>query len=208
MKNKENYIYKDLNKAQKMKYKRLFNRVKELVNRDNVKFLTFTLNNRFLIKTDQKTRERYIKNYLNIYADDYILNIDFGTKTNREHYHAIATPKYKLFDITKFAKIYGFVNVEPIGTLKRYENINKTLEDLTERLTNHAIKDSTQNNRIIYSRKQSKHQELSFKNKLRIDGIIENRIYEMKKQIQAERIEFLKKCGISLKRIKELDSIE
>lgn len=139
---------------------RLKKRILEML-RINTKcvFLTFTFNDKTLNKTTTAKRERIIKNYLNRNANEYILNCDFGTTNEREHYHAIATPKADLFKYDSFIK-YGYLQRELIGVYKRFKNINKSLEDIAERLTEHATKESTKNSRIIYSRRNYKYIEI------------------------------------------------
>lgn len=124
-----------------------------LQNSDNVVFLTFTFKNEVLKNTNKDTRLRAIKKYLNDFASEYILNIDYGDKSQREHYHAIATPTYKIFLYDYYT--YGQLKGEQIGTQKRFASINKSLEDIAQRLTEHSTKDSTLNERIVYSRKKS-----------------------------------------------------
>lgn len=146
MKNKES-------QANYIKKYRLFKRILSMLqNNNNCLFLTFTFNNKTLKNTNQETRKRYIKAYLNDMAKDYILNIDFGNENKREHYHAIATPKHQIILYDIYNKKYGFVKGEPIGQLKRFTNINKSIYDIAERLTEHATKETTQNYKIIYSR--------------------------------------------------------
>ena len=137
--------------AKQQQIKRLYSRIITMLQKGNVIFLTFTFNDKTMLKTNQKTRLRYVKHYLNKYACNYVLNIDYGKITQREHYHAIAKPKYKEFVFDKWTK-YGFLKGEIIGHIKRYKNINKSLDDIAERLTNHATKDTTRHNKIIYSR--------------------------------------------------------
>ena len=198
MKTKTRYKYKDLQRALKMKKKRLFNRVYSMLEKGNVKFLTFTFKESFLKATTPKTRERYIKAYLNDFASDYVLNIDYGKTTKREHYHAIATPKYKIFMLDIFSKQYGFLQCESIGNLKRYANINKSLEDIAERLTNHATKDTTDKGRIIYSRALIKNKELKPIYTAKIDGLIQDKQRERAIQkMQKDKQDFMQQLGIN-----------
>ena len=139
--------------------KRLYSRIITMLKKGNVIFLTFTFNDKTMIKTNQITRLRYVKHYLNKYACNYVLNVDYGKITQREHYHAIARPKYKEFIFDEWQQ-YGFLKGDIIGNAKRYKNINKSLEDIAERLTEHATKESTKNSRIIYSRRNYKYIEI------------------------------------------------
>lgn len=55
---------------------------------DYIYFATFTFDDRALSFTAY-TRKQAVRRLLSDYFDDYILNIDFGSKNEREHYHAI-----------------------------------------------------------------------------------------------------------------------
>ena len=193
MKYKTNHEYKDLKRALRVKRNRLKARILSMLeNNNNCLFLTFTFNNRVMKATTQETREKYIKRYLKIFANKYILNIDYGANTKREHYHAIATPKYHIFLYDMYNKKYGFINGEIIGNLKRFANINKSLEDIAERLTSHSTKESTDNSRIIYSRYNSEEIASDLKNKIdiRLDMIEhENERIKAQKRIDEETTE-------------------
>ena len=104
--------------------------------------------------TNEETRKRYIKSYLNEETSDYILNRDYGKTTEREHYHAIVKPRYATINYKRYK--YGFIKGERLNQLKRFTNKNKSLEDVAESLTEHATKNSTRDNKIIYSRTQKK----------------------------------------------------
>jgi len=167
---KDNYIYKNLSQAQTKKRKRLYNRIlKMLKENKNILFLTFTFNESILKTTNSETRQRYIKTYLNEQTSEYILNIDYGKTNKREHYHAIAKPKYKLIVYTAYK--YGLIKGERINQLKRFTRANKSLEDIAESLTQHATKNSTKDNKIIYSRAPRK-SESKYKNQ--IDDLLIN----------------------------------
>lgn len=155
MNKKSNYNYKDLEKAQAKKRNRLYKRFLKMLNQNkDVFFLTFTFSEKTIKTTSQKTRERYIKAFLNEQAENYILNCDFGKTTSREHYHAAATPKYKYFvyDLYK----YGYLKGEILNKLERFKRANKTPQEIAEYLTQHATKNSTKNSKIIYSRRLKK----------------------------------------------------
>lgn len=169
--------------ANYIKKYRLKMRILSMLQRNNnCLFLTFTFRNSVLKNTSQETRKRYIKAYLNDMAKEYILNIDFGNENKREHYHAIATPKYEIFLYDIYNKKYGFVKGEPIGQLKRFTNINKSIYDIAERLTNHATKETTQNFKIIYSRPNKALKESKYKNE------IETRLYKIQAEKEHKRI--------------------
>lgn len=127
-------------------------------------FLTFTFNDKALTTTSEKTRLRAVKRYLNEQAKAYILNRDYGSKNEREHYHAIATPKAKIFISQKWQ--YGFLKYDLIKLESQYlsdkEDVKKWLNKCCEFLTNHALKDTTKGSKIIFSREQPKHKKIKY----------------------------------------------
>lgn len=159
MNKKSDFKYKDLAKAQAKKRSRLYNRFLSMIleNKD-VFFLTFTFKDETLKKTTQKTRERYIKAFLNDQASNYILNCDYGKKNNREHYHAAATPKYKYFVYDLYKN--GFIKGEILNKMERFKRANKTPQEIAETLTQHATKNSVKDSRIIYSRAIRKYKKI------------------------------------------------
>lgn len=151
---KDSYIYKDIDQAKAKKKQRLYNRILKMLKSNNnyLIFLTFTFTDETLKSTNERTRERYIKDFLKNQTSEYILNRDYGKKTEREHYHAIAKPLYRGFiDKTDYLK-YGTLNAEPINKLQRFVKNNDTPQDIAKRLTEHALKNSTKESRIIYSK--------------------------------------------------------
>lgn len=155
-------------RAKKERLKRLYKRIYNLLssNLNNCLFITFTFTDKVLKSTNETTRERYIKAYLNEQTNEYILNRDYGKKNNREHYHAIATPKQnifinkgeiKIYNAVRFnAYKYGQIKADRINKLKRFTKNNKTLEEIATDLMNHATKSSTKESKIIYSRPNKK----------------------------------------------------
>lgn len=165
MKAKENYQYKDIKKAQAKKHERIYKRVYFML-KNYCLFLTFTFNDETLKRTNQKTRLRYIKTFLNEQAKRYILNCDYGRLNDREHYHAIINPKCKGMIYFKPYK-YGRINAIKINKLKRYKKNNKTLEEIATDLMNHTIKDTTKNTKVIYSRELKKNKRNPYKKQLK-----------------------------------------
>ena len=113
-------------------------------------FVTFTFDDYYLNKSD-KTHKRLIKDSLLSFDNNYkiILNADYGSKNERLHFHAIVgTNKKNNLDkhlkdnypcFTKTERIY--ISNESISKLSKY--INK--------LSNHAVKDTTQKSRLFYN---------------------------------------------------------
>lgn len=107
-------------------------------------FLTFTFTDKTLQNTSCKTRRQKVIRYLKAYKCPYIANIDYGKKNGREHYHAIIQAKQ--VDYTAFK--YGALNGKKISSTNDYVKIAKYIS----KLTNHAVKETTKRNCIIYSR--------------------------------------------------------
>lgn len=112
-------------------------------------FLTFTFDDYYINKCD-RTKRDLIKNVLSKIDDAlYILNIDYGKKTEREHFHCILGTDNNL-DLDSFLKeIYPcFSSCIPIN--KSNDDI-KRLSKYVNKLSNHTCKDSTYNKRIVYN---------------------------------------------------------
>lgn len=108
-------------------------------------FATFTFNDKTLKTTKRETRKRVLTRLLKNF-DDYIINIDYGTENEREHYHAILSIKKPniFYDETNHIKIdelekynYGFYHLEEI---RRDEIDKKRLSEYITKLTFHSIK--------------------------------------------------------------------
>ena len=112
----------------------------------DIYFATFTFNDNAL-KLSSDTRKQAVRRILtNSY--DYILNIDYGTENEREHYHAIICfekDKYnsyfdeyghiKIKELDKYNK--GFYSVELVN---RDTKDKKKLSRYMNKLTSHSIK--------------------------------------------------------------------
>ena len=120
-----------------------------------VAFVTLTFNDETLNKTSQVTRRRKVSYTLKACSKIYVANIDFGKKHDREHYHAllgfddyqdIKDLENKIRDLWGG---YGFIKVERVGN---DESDKLRTRNYLVKLAFHAIKDSTKNHRLIYSR--------------------------------------------------------
>lgn len=125
---------------------RLKKRIRLIFKFKEVKFITLTFTDEILAKTSQETRKKYVKRYLNSFAFDYVANIDYGSLNGREHYHAVVgydilltTPKWE----------YGFSYIQNVTKCEKTDEI---LAKYVSKLTNHAIKNTTKGNKIIYAR--------------------------------------------------------
>ena len=98
-----------------------------------VQFLTLTFSDDTLDSTSEETRHRYVSRFLNTHCNDYIANIDYGDKNNREHFHATVGG----FDGSKEWEKYGFMRVDDCGK----KSLDKTrISKYINKLTNHAGK--------------------------------------------------------------------
>lgn len=167
--------YKEALKINHSFYKRT-NRLRErihhiLTTHETTCFLTLTFSDETLSKTSEKTRRQHVTRFLKAHNVEYVANIDYGKKNGREHYHAVigSTAKLSLWEK------YGFIKSEYVHTPtlnkpipKRYQEYNEDLQKLlmladnekrlskyVSKLTNHAIKETTKRQCIIYSKKTS-----------------------------------------------------
>lgn len=143
---------KRINNSDIKRVARLKNRINSIITNSNFSyFLTLTFTDKVLKSTSKKTRRVYVTRFLNSISLNFVANIDFGEENGREHYHAVVASKNALNNV-KMAKLwqYGFSNAKKIN-----KTINKNdirLAKYISKLTNHAIKNTTKNNKIIYSK--------------------------------------------------------
>lgn len=133
-----------LQEARRKKIKRLKNRIhKFLIYSSYVYFITFTWRDDILESTNQKTRRTYVQRYLSDTCFiDYYANIDFGSMTQREHYHCVLALQEDILPEWK----YGFMYAEKVRSTSK--SILR-LSTYVNKLTHHAYKDSTKNERCI-----------------------------------------------------------
>ena len=76
-----------VNNASYHRTKRLREKIENMLLSGQCIFLTLTFTNETLENTNQDTRKRYVKRYLKEVSNQYVANIDYGSKNEREHYH-------------------------------------------------------------------------------------------------------------------------
>ena len=133
-----------INHAYYQRVRKLKKTIATMLNSGTCLFLTFTFTDETLQKTTKDTRRQKVIRYLKSYNCPYVANIDFGKENGREHYHAIIQADkidYSLYD-------YGALNGKKVNSTSD----NFKLAKYISKLTNHAIKDTTKRNSIIYSR--------------------------------------------------------
>ena len=128
--------------------KRLKDRVANMLSKGKCIFLTLTFNDLTLANTTEKERRVAVVRYLKMFKSDYVANIDFGTKNHREHYHALIVADK--INYKKWNK-YGNINGQKVR-LRDFDNDKTKLSKYIAKLTNHAIKETTKRNALIYSR--------------------------------------------------------
>lgn len=136
----DNYAVK-INRNYYYRKTRLTKSISKLLNKPCL-FLTITFTNKTLNTTSYVYRRNLISRLLQKYL--YIANVDYGELNGREHYHAII--QSDSIDCQLFKK-YGTINAQHI-----YNPDDERLAKYISKLTNHAIKNSTKNSRIIYSK--------------------------------------------------------
>ena len=139
------YLYKEalkINKADLNRNVRLKNRISKYLSMGNCLFLTLTFNDSVLNNTSEDTRRQYVRKWLKSYSSYYVANIDYGSKKEREHYHAVIL--YDRIDSNEWP--YGFSSIKPI----RSTNDFKALAKYINKLTNHAIKRTCKRKALIY----------------------------------------------------------
>jgi hypothetical protein len=135
----------NLNKSKYQKAKTIRKRTKSIIENNEASFITITFRDDVLNKTSEKTRRVYVARWLKTLTNVYIANKDYGTTTNREHYHAIVKSR----TVKKTWK-YGFIDIKKITPNWKS---NKNLSLYVSKLSHHALKTSSKNTRIIYSKK-------------------------------------------------------
>lgn len=135
-----------VNDASYHRTKRLKEKIKTMITSGSCIFLTLTFRDDVLQSTTEETRKRYVKRALKTMSEIYIANIDYGSKKEREHYHAIV-----LCDKVSQAQWkYGNLDYERVRAHE--EDSPVKIAKYIAKLTNHAIKETVKQNRMIYSR--------------------------------------------------------
>ncbi|MBO5947726.1 hypothetical protein J6Q66_02690 [bacterium] len=151
--------------ANQHRKRRLKNRIENISSTGLGYFVTFTFTDSFFDNTDSFTRRRYVSRFLKSISSNYVANIDFGKKNEREHYHAVVQIE-KLTNCEFFYhKKYGYISysADEFSEVSRwgYYSIRKIkvtdkdfvkLAKYVSKLSNHAVKETTKRNALIYSR--------------------------------------------------------
>ena len=144
-----NEEYEKILKARYEKVSRIKRRLIYLLSRHKyIWFCTFTFDNKYINKST-RTKRDLIKSVINTKDFKYILNIDYGKTTEREHYHCIIGTNEDI-DVDLYIK-----DLYPCFSLsiqcKKGEYDFKRLSKYINKLTNHCIKASTTRQRLVYN---------------------------------------------------------
>lgn len=136
-----------LNQAYYARLKRLKARVYNMIlNCSSLWFTTLTFTDDTLASTSYDTRRDYVKRFCRAQSDHYIANVDYGKDNGREHFHAlISSDGICNSDWTDYGFIYlelCYLDVSDIQAVSKY----------TAKLSNHAVKETCKQSKIIYSR--------------------------------------------------------
>lgn len=125
-------------------------RITRMVKTNKALFLTLTFSDKmFERECMAETRRRYITRFLKEQCVEYVANIDFGSKKEREHYHAVVVPKNKI-DFAKYRTLFDS-NINAKRIILDEQSI-KLVGRYINKLTNHALKENGFYKRLIFSR--------------------------------------------------------
>lgn len=153
-KNNQEFIknpeYEKILNARCCKVGRIKRRLIYLLSRyKHIWFVTFTFNNNYINKSN-RTKKDLIKEVINSHDFKYILNNDYGKKTEREHYHCIIATNLDM-DINQYIQNYyrgGFsLSIECKTDFEDFKRLSKYIN----KLTNHCIKATTKRQRLVYN---------------------------------------------------------
>lgn len=132
--------------ADNTRYNRLLKRIKWFMDMGTCLFFTLTFTDHVLESTEEETRRKYVRRFLKNHSSMYLANIDYGSKSGREHYHGvIVCSDPSIIDNWQ----YGYSNAQIISDRKDdKERISKYML----KIANHFVKSSVRRNYVIYSR--------------------------------------------------------
>ena len=117
----------------------------------NYLFVTFTFKPETLENNKPETLKTYVRRYLKEHSIKYLANVDYGAKNGRIHFHACCICEKNL-PLNEWHK-YGAIKIEHVRVLKNNE---KMLAKYINKLSLHAVKDTTGLQRVISWRKPKK----------------------------------------------------
>ena len=135
-----------LNHNEYKRVRRLKEKMLDSVLSNKALFLTLTFNSDTIARTTIPTRRRYVARYLKSQSAFYIANIDFGARNGREHYHAVIVGQS--IDYKAWHSLGAIKGLKIAPTRNDTTRVSKYVA----KLSNHAIKETTKQFRLIYSR--------------------------------------------------------
>lgn len=151
--------------ADKERRKRLRKKINSMFSKGRCYFITLTFSDDTMKRTDVKDRRVMVSRLLKTVSAEYVGNVDYGSKKGREHYHAIIRSDMLDDLVYEYHSKYGWICSEcsqfakwskngfySIKSCNKDENDIKKLASYVTKLTNHAIKETTKRNALIYSR--------------------------------------------------------
>lgn len=128
------------------KWKRIRSKIEKMINSGNAYFITLTWSNDSMEHFSQDSRRMLVQKTLSKY-NDYIANIDYGSQTEREHYHAIIQEDNLDVNSNTFNWPYGFYNIQTIKP-----GSQEALATYILKFTNHTTKETVRGSKPIFKR--------------------------------------------------------
>lgn len=145
----ENKEYERVLNARYNKVSRIKKRLIYLLSRyDYIWFCTFTFSNDYINKCN-RTKRDLIKDVINTHDFKYILNVDYGKTTEREHYHCVIGTNWDM-NVNQFIQSHYPCHCLAIQCKKGREDFSR-LSKYINKLTNHCIKATTKRQRLLYN---------------------------------------------------------
>lgn len=141
--------------------KRLRSKIQDMFdNYDTIVFCTLTFSDDYLDNSNESARrdkvQRWFKHCAQ-FAIDYVpfcANIDFGSFYEREHYHGIIACEVPKIMLDFWRDNYG--KQVKLQLVRKSTADKQALSTYINKLTNHAVKESTKRSHLIYSRKPTR----------------------------------------------------
>lgn len=141
--------YEKILNARYHKTSRIKQRLVYLLSRyDYIWFCTFTFDDNYINKSE-RTKRDLVKSVLNTNDFKYILNIDYGKQTMREHFHCIVATNFNMNLDDYFKEKYKCFSLS-IQCKNGYNDLTR-LSKYINKLVNHCIKATTNKQRIVYN---------------------------------------------------------
>lgn len=154
-------IAKQLNHNSYERAKRVRERTADVIKDGKAIWLTLSFSDDVLAQTSKETRRKYVARFLKGCSDNYVAHKDFGNDnvyidrkgqkrkgTKREHYHALV----KCEKVALQGWIYGVSLAERVRN--QDADVMRTSKYIVK-LAKHALKETAQTTRLIYSRPSS-----------------------------------------------------